>query len=243
MISRKYLIGTSGWTYDHWKGNFYPSELTRKNWFNYYTDHFDTVEINATFYRRFEDQTYLNWAFKAPEHFQYVLKVPRIITHRKFLRDCELDIREFWRSAKLLREKLGLLLLQLSPQIPFAPGLLKKALSSFNDPKKVAVEFRNESWLNQETYNLLKKIGVVFCNVDSPRFSFIEWTTSDIAYIRLHGRKRWYSYNYTDHELEEIAEAARQLNNKGARKVYVFFNNDFEGYAPRNALRLIEILS
>lgn len=237
-----YSIGTSGWTYDHWKGNFYPDKLPNSRWFDYYANQFSTVEVNATFYRTFKDQTYLNWKERAPAGFGYVLKAPRIITHRKYLLDVEDEITTFSRSGYLLEDRLEMFLLQLAPTTPYDPERLKKALLAFPDPGKVAVEFRHPCWYRAEIEDLLRSLEVTFCNVDSPRQKLTDILTSERAYIRLHGRKHWYAYNYSEDELEEIAKLARNLVARGAKRVYIFFNNDFGGYAPENARALAERL-
>ncbi len=239
----KYFIGTSGWTYEHWKGRFYPDELPKSHWFDHYASQFSSVEVNATFYRTFKDQTYQKWKERAPLGFGYVLKAPRLITHRKFLRDVSDLARVFFQSCSLLEEKFELILLQVAPQTPVDLERLHDALVAFPEPERVAVEFRRSDWLNQETLNLLKSLGVTICNVDSPKQKISDLLTSDKAYLRLHGRKHWYSYNYSDEELEELAGLARGLVRKGAKKVYIFFNNDFEGYAPANARTIQSLLT
>lgn len=238
----RFFVGTSGWSYPHWKGVFYPEDWPKSKWFAYYTGEFPSVEVNATFYRTFKDQTYHNWRSRAPEGFVYVLKAPRLITHRKFLKDSEEQIKAFCKSAALLEDKLGLILLQLAPRTPYDPARLEQALRAFDDPAKVAVEFRNEQWLTEETKELLSKVGAVFCNVDSPQAELTDWVTSDSAYIRLHGRRRWYNYDYSARELQEIGLLAKRLAKLGARDVYIFFNNDADGCAPRNARLLLEML-
>jgi len=238
----QFLVGTSGWTYDHWKGSFYPEDLSKSHWFDYYATQFPTVEVNATFYRRFKDQTYHMWRARAPDGFVYVLKVPRIITHRKYLVDAEDEIRTFWHSASLLEDKLGLVLLQVAPQTPYDLARLRQAILTFGDPRRVAVEFRRKDWLNEETMAMLADCEATFVSADSPRQRLTDRVTSQAGYIRLHGRKRWYSYDYTATELDEIAETARRMAKQGAKTVYVYFNNDFEGFAPKNARELMEHL-
>jgi uncharacterized protein YecE (DUF72 family) len=237
-----FRIGTSGWNYPHWKGLFYPEGWPKTRWFEYYATRFSTVEVNATFYRRFQDQTYHKWRERVTQEFRYVLKAPKLITHRKYLVDVEGEIQEFCRSAALLEEKLGLILLQLAPSTPYDPERLKKALLAFDDPRKVAVEFRHKRWLTEETKGLLQGVGAVFCSADSPKSKLLDWVTSETAYIRLHGRKHWYDYNYSEAELKEIREMARHMTQQGARSVYVFFNNDFGGHAVKNALSLMQML-
>jgi uncharacterized protein YecE (DUF72 family) len=237
-----FFVGTSGWTYDHWRGRFYPQDLPKKGWFDYYSSQFSVVEVNATFYRNFKDQTYHNWRERAPQGFGYVLKAPRLITHRKYLVDVDDDIRAFYQSGSLLQDKFEMILLQVAPNTPYDLERLQVALSAFPDPGKVAVEFRRSEWLNPETMSLLRNVGATICNVDSPQQRVTGSLTSNWAYLRLHGRNRWYMYDYSDDELKEIADLARNLAVKGANRVYIFFNNDFEGYAPANARALQGLL-
>jgi uncharacterized protein YecE (DUF72 family) len=236
------LVGTSGWTYPDWQGIFYPEDWPKSRWFEYYATEFSTVEVNATFYRSFKDQTYHKWREQAPEEFRYVLKAPRFVTHRKHLKGAEKQIKSFWRSAALLEDKLGLILLQLAPSTAYDPDRLKTALLTFGDPGKVAVEFRHEKWLTEEIRDLLKEVGAIFCTADSPESELMDWVTSDVAYVRLHGRGQWYAHDYSLQELREIADLARRMEKLGAKQVYIFFNNDVNAYAPRNALTLLEML-
>ena len=237
-----FFVGTSGWTYDHWKGCFYPADLAKSRWFDFYTTQFNAVEVNATFYRTFQDTTYMKWKERAPQGFGYVLKAPKNITHRKLLRDVEGDIQAFCRSAALLEDRFEMILLQVAPNLPYDHGLLRAALQAFTDPSRVAVEFRNERWNNPETEALLSSLGVTWCNPDSPRKPLTEILTSGRAYLRLHGRDHWYYGNYPDEELRKIADAARRLASRGAQRVYAFFNNDFGGFAPANARVLQKFL-
>jgi uncharacterized protein YecE (DUF72 family) len=238
-----FFIGTSGWTYDHWKGCFYPDDLPKKRWFDYYTSYFTAVEVNATFYRIFKDEIYRKWKERAPLGFGYVLKAPKLITHRKYLVDVDRDIRAFYHSCTLLQEKFEMILLQVAPDMPYDLERLQRALLSFPDPHRVVVEFRRTEWFTENTLSLLREVGATMCNVDSPQQKLTDSLTSDRAYIRLHGRAHWYAHNYSPDELGEIAILARQLADKGATRVYIFFNNDFAGYAPANAIALRELLS
>lgn len=142
----------------------------------------------------------------------------------------------------MLEDRLGLILLQIAPNTPYDPERLKKAFLAFRNPKKVAIEFRHKGWFTNEIRDLLCSFGIVFCTADSPKTKLSEWVTSDAAYIRLHGRQRWYSYNYTYQELDEIANLATRMAAQGAERVYIFFNNDFEGFAPQNAQSLQKML-
>lgn len=237
-----YFIGTSGWTYDHWKGRFYPTNLPKKGWFDYYAREFRAVEVNATFYRTFKEQTYHNWRERAPQGFGYVLKAPQLITHRKYLLDVGDDIRTFYQSCSLLQDKFEMILLQVAPNTPYDLDRLNQALLAFPDPGRVAVEFRRPEWLNQDTMSVLRTVGATICNVDSPQQKISDNLTSQRAYLRLHGRNHWYAYNYLEDELRDIAALAQELARRGASRVYIFFNNDFEGFAPANALTLQGLL-
>lgn len=238
-LKTTYRIGTSGWRYQHWLGKFYPKTIKKKEWFAYYSQYFSTVEINATFYHFFKDDTYKQWYEQAPVNFQYVLKIPQIITHRKYLKNVTQYIRDFEKHAYLLKEKLGLLLMQLHPHMPYDLDRLKIALSAFKNPSKVVVEFRNAKWMKEETIALLKQFNAIFCCADSELFPLKKAIlTSKIAYIRLHGKENGYNYNYTKTDLNHLANYIHTFAKKGAKTIYVFFNNDGQAYAPQNALVL-----
>jgi uncharacterized protein YecE (DUF72 family) len=231
-------VGTSGWSYDHWRGGFYPEKLAKWRWFDFYAERFNTVEVNATFYRRFSDATYQKWRDRAPRHFRYVLKVPQLISHRHKLHDTTELIADFERSAQLLGNRLGLLLLQLPPNLPYRLHLLDAALKDFANPAIVAVEFRGEHWLTEEVFTLLRKRGANYCNPDHPQHKLTAIVTGEIGYLRLHGRRAWYADNYTQEELYSIAETAHKMSEQGTKEVYIFFNNDYAAYAPHNAYTL-----
>jgi uncharacterized protein YecE (DUF72 family) len=235
-------VGTSGWSYEHWRGGFYPEKLAKSRWLDFYTEHFNTVEVNATFYRRFKDSTYRKWLDRAPENFRYVLKVPRLISHRHKLKDVNGLISEFTRSASLLNHKLGLLLLQLPPDMPYEPERLDIALQAFEFPSLLAVEFRSECWMCEEILAMLRARGANYCNPDDPDHALSDIVTGDIGYLRLHGRRAWYADHYTDEELRDIAQTASRMLERGAKEVYVFFNNDYAAYAPDNAAALSRLV-
>lgn len=238
-----FIIGASGWSYPDWRGIFYPKELPQKYWFQYYSSQFSAVELNATFYRFFPKKIYKKWRDQAPTGFQYIVKVHRLITHTKYLIDCRSLIKKFCRNAATLEDKLGLILLQLPPNMPYDLDRLKKTLSTFDDPTKIVVEFRHPKWFTEDTKKLLTEFNCVFCCADSPKIKLLDWVTSDKAYIRLHGSKEWYDYDYSKRELKKIADFAKLVTKKGAKTVYIFFNNDYEAYAIDNALYLRELLT
>ncbi len=235
------FIGTSGWTYGHWKGNFYPADLPMSQWFSFYCSRFNAVEINATFYRRFPDATYLRWYEATPPGFCFVLKVPKIITHRKYLLDCFAEISEFSRQAMLLKEKLGCLLMQLPPGLKCDKERLKKALEAFPGTIRLAVEFRNAGWYAEDVKEFLFQRGISFVNADSPKKAVDFTLKTAFPYLRFHGRTGWYNSDYSEEELRKVAAYFTGLVLRRDQPGFVFFNNDFGGFAPRNALRLIEL--
>jgi uncharacterized protein YecE (DUF72 family) len=238
-----FLIGTSGWTYSDWKGKFYPETLSKKEWFQYYTQHFHVIEINATYYRWFPPRIFIKWREAAPKHFLYVVKVPGIITHQKKLLYCHQEIKQFCQLTKLLKNKLGLILMQLPPSMPYDLPRPKAALSAFDHPQKVVVEFRHPRWITEEAKELLKEMGSIFCVTDSPAIKLQYCLTAKIGYIRLHGRTEWFDYDYTKQQLKEIARLAKTMRQHGAKQVYILFNNDIHAYAPKNAAFLQDLLS
>jgi uncharacterized protein YecE (DUF72 family) len=237
-----FYIGTSGWTYDDWKGDFYPTRLPKSRWFEFYAQHFNAVEINATFYRIFKPETYQKWRQKAPPGFRYAIKAPKLMTHNKMLAGVCDEITDFYRCAQILEESFGMILLQLSPRMPLDYVRLTQALQSFLDPTRVAVEFRHAQWDGEQTRDVLQRSGAAYVCTDSHACHLQERLTGKRAYIRLHGRRSWYADNYSNGELQEIASLAYCLADRGAEEVYVFFNNDVGGHAPRNALSLRELL-
>lgn len=235
-------IGTSGWVFSDWAGDFYPKNLERSCWLKYYAQHFNTVEVNATFYRSFKETTYLKWYQQVPDNFKYILKAPKIVTHHKLLADAEGIINTFEKSALSLQEKLGLMLLQLPPHMPYLLPRLEQTLKAFNYPQKVVVEFRKKYWITKETLQLLKKYQSILCLIDSPDIKLTATLTANIAYIRLHGSEQWYKYKYNQSELAKIAAFIKRLIEFNLSDLYIIFNNTFFANAPYNALQLKEML-
>lgn len=241
-MTNHFLIGTSGWSYEDWAQNFYPQDCPKTQWLEYYSSQFNTVELNATFYHNFSPKVFANWHDRTPRNFHFVVKISRYITHRKYLQDIQESIQIAENSVAPLQDKLSLFLLQLPPRMPYHPERLYQALSTFSDPSKVVVEFRNSLWLTEEVKTILQEFKAIFCNLDSPTLQVTDWVTAKTAYLRLHGHKAMYNYNYTRPQLKKIAANMKQLTKQGAKKVFVFFNNDYHANAPHNAMALKEIL-
>lgn len=236
-MSVRYYIGTSGWHYEHWRYIFYPEDLSKSAWLEFYARHFDTVELNNSFYRLPSENAFAGWYGSTPSGFTFAVKVSRYITHIKRLKDCEEPLKNFLTRAKGLKEKLGPLLYQLPPGMHRNDARLESFLSILPKGLKHAVEFRHESWLEEGVFNILHKYNAGLCIFDMPDFSSPVVATADFAYVRFHGNKWLYGSRYTD---EELADWAKRLSKLAVnlREVYIYFNNDAEAYAVENAKTL-----
>ncbi|MFW6244995.1 MAG: DUF72 domain-containing protein [Fibrobacterota bacterium] len=234
------MLGTSGWTYNHWKEVFYPADVPKKRWFEYFSRHFDTVEINASFYRIPTPKVTQGWADRSPDSFRFAVKMSRLITHVRKLRNCEHELEWFFSSFEPLREKIAIYLIQLPPSLKYDPGRLGEFLDLL--PKgKFALEFRNTSWYRDEIYDLLSSRGVAFCVHDMPGLQTERIVTGSSVYLRFHGYFDLYGGDYPDSVLENWANWIRQRHSEGV-DVFGYFNNDLEGFAVKNCLRLKEML-
>ncbi|MBN1898267.1 MAG: DUF72 domain-containing protein [Spirochaetes bacterium] len=241
----KAYIGTSGYNYSSWNERFYPQKMNTKQMFQYYSEKFSTVEINYTFYHTPRETTLHNWFKVAPPDFKYTLKVPRKITHVRRLKDCEELIKEFNSLALILKEKCGVILFQMPPSFKFNKENFKRVEQSFKKLNKkliYAIEFRHNSWFDSaEIKTLCRRHRVSFCAVSAPGIKFEPVETSDHFYLRLHGRDKWYDHDYSKKELREYAGILDQFIKKG-KTVWVYFNNDVQARAPKNALLLKELM-
>lgn len=230
-------VGTSGWSYDHWRGVFYPRGLPQRRWFEHYAGQFDTVEVNATFYRMLPESTLSGWRTRSPEGFLFALKAPRPITHLKRLRDCAGELESFLGRARLLSERLGPLLFQLPPRWPLDVDVLRVFLAVVPQDCRCAFEFRDESWLCDEVYEVLRGHGAALVRVSAARFPDADAVTADFHYLRMHGDKATYSSKYSEASLARWADAVAGWGRAG-HDVYVYFNNDAHGYAVEDARAL-----
>jgi uncharacterized protein YecE (DUF72 family) len=264
-------VGTSGFSFKDWRGTIYPADLDPKDNLIYYQERlgFDCVEINATYYTLLSDKSFAGMERKTGEGFEFVVKAYRGITHDPFdkrLGDKKPDsamamenIEKFLYSIHPIKEKnkLGAVLLQFPvffyPTRPYIEYLMA-CKERFRDIPLV-VEFRNRAWAKPETFNFLRKNELSYCSVDEPSLPrlmpFINEVTSDIGYLRFHGRNtRWfnatvderYNYQYSDEELRAFIPEIKEMNRK-SEKMFVFFNNCHAGFAVKNALSLLNLLN
>jgi len=241
-MSSGYYIGTSGWHYEHWRDRFYPEKLAKAKWLKFYAGHFDTVELNNSFYRLPSEDAFANWRDSSPANFTFAVKVSRFITHIKRLKDTGEAVEKFISRAIILGDKLAPLLYQLPPNMHRNDEVLESFLSTLPRGMKHVFEFRHQSWLEEGVLQILHKYKVGFCVFDMPSISCPLIATADFAYIRFHGSAGLYSSCYSD---EELASWAKRLANlaRNLKAIYIYFNNDIEGFAVRNAMTLRNYLS
>ena len=195
--SRRVFIGTSGWNYNHWRGIFYPEELSTKEWFDYYRKYFDTVEINNTFYNLPESSVFKNWKRQAPLDFIYVVKANRYITHMKKLKEPESALKRFFSRVKYLEGNLGPILYQLPPRWRCNIERLESFLKKLPKDKTHVFEFREDSWHTKEVFKILDAHNASFCVHDMPYVECPDVVTGKIAYLRFHGAQAIYQGGYS----------------------------------------------
>lgn len=247
----KVFIGTSGWQYFHWKGKFYPQDLPQRQWLSFYAKYFDTVEVNATFYHQMRPQTFGNWREIVGPDFVFSIKGSRFITHIKRLKDCREPVERFFEASSQLTThprpttrnppSPHVILWQLPPGMKADLERLNKFLKILPKTFRQAFEFRDKSWLAPSIYSILKDGNCALVIQDSPFWPKAEVVTTDFVYLRFHGRESLYASCYSKDELDEWARKMKQWLKQGL-DVYVYFNNDAEGYAIENAKTLKELL-
>ncbi len=241
MKNGKIYIGTSGWNYEHWKGTFYPETEKKQNWFSLYQTSFNTVELNNTFYNLPSEDTLVKWYDNSNIDFLYSIKANRYITHMKKLKDPEQSTSSFLSMVRLLGEKIGPILFQLPPKWNRNAERLKAFLESLPDGFEYTFEFRDPSWFHEDTYKILSDHNAAFCFYHLEGNHSPQQVTADFIYIRLHGSDGAYRGKYDKQELSGWAGAITTWKNQG-KDIYCYFDNDENGYAPQNALDLLEMV-
>jgi uncharacterized protein YecE (DUF72 family) len=246
----KILVGTSGWMYKHWNEKFFPPKVKATEQLPYYSRFFKTVEINSSFYRMPSAETFANWRENSKSGFVFSVKLNQYVTHRKRLIMDEESINyleAFINNAQELKEKFGALLIQLPPSqkinIPRLEAflkVLKEKLARKKYKPDLAIEFRHESWLKDEVFELLAKNEVAFVIAHSFHFPSHRILTTDFSYIRLHGPNALFASRYTPKELKEWLKFMK--SQRKIKRFYVYFNNDYEAYAIENATYLNKTL-
>jgi uncharacterized protein YecE (DUF72 family) len=241
MKQGRIFVGTSGWHYKHWIGTFYPPETKLHEQFNIYKQTFSTVEINNSFYRLPSPETFESWRKESPDNFLFVVKASRYITHQKKLKDPEDTTKRFFENVRYLKEKLGPILFQLPPTWKKNTERLEDFLRVLPKKFQYVFEFRNSTWYDEDIYSLLKKYNCAFCIYEIGGHMAPAKVTADFVYVRLHGPGNKYQGSYSQEQLAQWAKQCRDWQQQGI-DVFVFFDNDEQGYAAFNAQTLQEIM-
>jgi uncharacterized protein YecE (DUF72 family) len=234
-------IGTSGWHYKHWVGNFYPARLPSSRMLAHYIEKFDTVELNNSFYKLPAETSLSAWRDSTPPHFHFAVKGSRFLTHMKKLKNAEEGLKRFLDAVEVLRPKLGPVLFQLPPQWEVDTDRLADFLAIFRRDLRCAFEFRNPTWNTREIYDLLGRYNAAYCVFDLAGYLSPREVTADFSYVRLHGPGGKYQGTYSEAQLQKWAHQIDAWS-KTLAAVYVYFDNDDSGYAPHDALRLKSML-
>jgi uncharacterized protein YecE (DUF72 family) len=235
-------VGTSGWNYAGWKGDFYAS-VPRKFWLQYYASRLNALEVDGTFYHLMRESTARSWYERTPRQFRFSIKGHRYITHIKRLEPPANSIRLQRESVAPLREKLAAVLWQLPPSLQKDIPRLARFIESLDGWREArhVFEFRHESWFDAETAALMRRERVAVCQSDASKWPMWDAVTTDLVFVRLHGHTATYSSNYDGDEINEWAVKCRKWLAE-ACDVHVYFDNDARGYAPWNALSLADAL-
>lgn len=237
----KIHIGTSGWSYKHWKDLFYPKGVPARKWLSHYAATFDTTEINGSFYRLPTAANMETWMGEVPSSFLFCPKMSRYLTHMKKLNSPEEPLQRFFSIFDPMGAMLGPVLVQLPPQLPFRRETVQpfyELLSHVYRDYRFVIEVRDGSWYSAESLGLMEQHGIgLVISQSNGVFPYLEAVTAPTVYLRFHGPGALYASAYSDKELETYARKMRAWRDEG-HSVWAYFNNDIHGYAPVDALRL-----
>jgi uncharacterized protein YecE (DUF72 family) len=243
MARGRCFIGTSGWSYRHWRGPFYPGAMSRgTDQLRFYAERFDTVEVNGTFYRLIEVETFRRWRAATPAGFVFACKGSRYLTHMKRLKDAGRGVGRFFERVEALEGKLGPVVFQLPGRFKPDRERLAAFLDALPGGHRYAFEFRDPAWFLPEILETLAVRDAALCLYEFAGQEAPLEMTASFVYIRLHGPAGPYQGSYADAALRSWAERIAGWAAAG-RDVYCYFDNDDRGFAPKNALRLKELLA
>ena len=234
-------VGCSGWQYKHWRGDFYPDDIPASRWLEYYASHFDTVEINNSFYRLPEAHSFERWRQRVPSGFLYAVKASRYITHMKKLKDADQSIELLFSRLTHLNDALGPVLYQLPPRWPLNLERFKAFLRTLPPQFTHVVEFRDPTWYVEAVFDELNALGVSLCLHDMEGAATGLRLVGPAVYLRFHGPAK-YSGRYPSRRLAATAAWCTARLSEGI-PVYAYFNNDIGGHAPRDAIRFRELVA
>ncbi|MGV3631008.1 MAG: DUF72 domain-containing protein [Bacteroidota bacterium] len=235
----KFHTGCSGFYNKHWKGIFYPEKMPAAGWLSFYASRLHTLELNNTFYRFPQLSTMQSWYAKVPEDFSFSVKVPKTITHLKKLNDCAELLDDFYSVCREgLQDKLACILFQFPPSMKYSDEMLEKVCASLKPGFRNVVEFRHESWWNEQVYKTLRENKISFCSISHPSLPDTIIATTETAYIRLHGTPRMFYSDYSEETLDKLLQSIRQQPE--IRESFIYFNNTAAEAGILNALSVEE---
>ena len=233
------FVGCSGWRYWKWRDSFYAG-VPQNDWFGRYLKSFDTVEINASFYSWPTVAGVRAWRRQpGKKKFIYTVKVSEHITHIKKFKGTKTLVKDFGMIADVLGDRMGCFLFQLPSSYRYTRTRLNDIVSQLDPTRRNVVEFRHASWWNEDVYSAFQKAGIIFCSCSGPRLPDELIRTADEIYVRLHGPKRWYRHDYSK---DELTEWVNRIKASGAKRAWIYFNNDNDAHAQKNANALRRML-
>lgn len=245
MATKRIYIGTSGWSYKHWKGIYYPEGLKPADWLSYLASHFDVTEINTSFYHLPKEHTVTSWVNEVPAGFKFCPKISRYLTHIKRLKDPEEPLQRFFELFAPIKKHLGPVLVQLPPNLKFDYERAEhffKVLHKDYKQYDFALEVRHDTWLANDALALLTRYNVaIVISQSGNQFPYTEMVTAKNIYVRFHGPEALYASSYSDEMLAGFAQKFRQWLADG-HFIWAFFNNDINGYAIDNAKTLMGMM-
>ena len=238
----KWHIGCSGFHYRDWKGKFYPEDLPQKKWFDFYCEHFSTLELNVTFYR-FPQLSFLqNWYQKSPPEFRFSVKAPKAITHFKQFHDSVDMITSFYDTINNgLQEKLGPVLFQCPPRFSYDEERLERIIKNLNPTFNNVAEFRHVSWWREDVYKALAEHNITFCGMSHPTLPDQVIQNTPSVYYRFHGVPTLYRSPYSIEFLQNVVNAVKHSPNE--QEGWFYFNNDYDAVGVKNAKEMIGLIN
>ncbi len=237
----KIYTGCSGFHYKEWKDIFYPENLPQSKWFQFYCEHFNTLELNVTFYKFPTEKSLAKWYSSSPVDFKFSVKAPRLITHYKKFNECGSLLRDYYNSISAgLQEKLGCVLFQLPPQLIYTPEILDLMINSVDPSFQNVFEFRHISWWNENVFEQFKKRHLIFCGASFPNLPDEVTVTTQNLYYRFHGVPVLYKSVYTE---DSIANIYRQIRNAEPKEAWIYFNNTWGNAAIINSKYLQTLIA
>jgi uncharacterized protein YecE (DUF72 family) len=226
-------VGTSGYSYKEWKGNFYPEKIPAKEMLHFYSERLSTVEINATFYRMPQPSMLENWKEQVPGNFRFALKAPQRITHIKRLKETDEETKYFFETAAVLADQLGVVLFQLPPNMKKDLPRLETFLAQLPQATRAAFEFRHATWFDDDVLDLLRSGNRALCvsDTDDMPTTHID-QTADWGYVRLR------RVNYSE---ENLAEWLRRIRDQNWQQTFLFFKHEDAGTGPKLAAQFLEL--